>query len=502
MQTAHTRVAKPREDELARDAGGDHLVVDQIRRQATQGQVALALANDLVSRGESNEVREALDRDGIAVAHQLTDRVAHRRNLVVSHVLSRRHDRAFACDPLRPMRILVHDYAGHPFQAQLSRELARRGHKVWHAYRSKVGGRAGALERLPSDPDGLMFNPIVLGPRAAQRRGVLRRLRHERAYSRAAAALVDATRPDIVLSSNTPLIIQRSLLRATHRAGGRFVYWMQDRISVSQTRKLRRRFGVISAPAARALLWLERSSLVASDAVVAVAPVFTVPLLAYGVSAERVAVIANWAPLDELVPVPRGNDWAFEHDLADRLVFLYAGSLGLKHEPGALVRIAQALPHAAMVVVAEGSGAAFVAAEKSRLSLDNILVLPSQPYERLAEVLGTADVLVAILDREGGAYSVPSKVLSYLCAERAILASIPRSNLAAQVLLESGGGVVVEPGAVDDWLAAARELAGSKELRDRLARDGRDYALRTFDVAHIADEFETVFNGALLRRRL
>ena len=28
------------------------------------------------------------------------------------------------------MNILLHDFAGHPFQAQLSRELARRGHRV------------------------------------------------------------------------------------------------------------------------------------------------------------------------------------------------------------------------------------------------------------------------------------------------------------------------------------------------------------------------------------
>jgi len=31
------------------------------------------------------------------------------------------------------MRLLIHDYAGHPFQVQLSRELARRGHSVTHA---------------------------------------------------------------------------------------------------------------------------------------------------------------------------------------------------------------------------------------------------------------------------------------------------------------------------------------------------------------------------------
>src|SRR5450631_3453912 len=31
-------------------------------------------------------------------------------------------------------RILLNDYCGHPFQVELSRELARRGHEVLHVY--------------------------------------------------------------------------------------------------------------------------------------------------------------------------------------------------------------------------------------------------------------------------------------------------------------------------------------------------------------------------------
>ena len=32
------------------------------------------------------------------------------------------------------MHIQVHDFSGHPFQAELSRELATRGHSVDHVY--------------------------------------------------------------------------------------------------------------------------------------------------------------------------------------------------------------------------------------------------------------------------------------------------------------------------------------------------------------------------------
>ena len=53
------------------------------------------------------------------------------------------------------MKIFVHDYAGHPFQVDLSRELAVRGHEVNHAYFHGDLGPKGRLERSSVDPDRL-----------------------------------------------------------------------------------------------------------------------------------------------------------------------------------------------------------------------------------------------------------------------------------------------------------------------------------------------------------
>ena len=52
------------------------------------------------------------------------------------------------------MRIIVHDYVGHPFQVQLSRELARRGHEVLHLYCSSFVTPRGELTRRDDDPPG------------------------------------------------------------------------------------------------------------------------------------------------------------------------------------------------------------------------------------------------------------------------------------------------------------------------------------------------------------
>jgi len=45
------------------------------------------------------------------------------------------------------LKIVVHDYSGHPFQVELSRELARRGHTVHHCYSDSISTWQGALRR-------------------------------------------------------------------------------------------------------------------------------------------------------------------------------------------------------------------------------------------------------------------------------------------------------------------------------------------------------------------
>jgi len=76
--TSRRRIPGPRKDELPGAAGGDHLIVDQIGREAAQREVAAPLADDLVPA--ANEMRwvKAFDDDDIAVTHEPRDGVLHR----------------------------------------------------------------------------------------------------------------------------------------------------------------------------------------------------------------------------------------------------------------------------------------------------------------------------------------------------------------------------------------------------------------------------------------
>ena len=54
---------------LPRRPHPDHLVVNQVRSHADQSQIPAALPDDLVPRGERDQVGEAFQRDLVAVAH-------------------------------------------------------------------------------------------------------------------------------------------------------------------------------------------------------------------------------------------------------------------------------------------------------------------------------------------------------------------------------------------------------------------------------------------------
>lgn len=393
------------------------------------------------------------------------------------------------------MRIVVNDYVGYAFPAQLARALARRGHDVLFLHCSSFVAGKGHVEASEGDPATLAFDSVGLAGSFAKY-DVRRRIAHERETGSELARRVTAFRPDVVLSSNAPLIVQRALLQAAHAQGGRFVFWQQDVISAAARRVLGRRSRLVGAAAESAVAVLERRLLRASDAVVVISEDFVPLLRRWGVDQARTSVIENWAPLDELPVLSRDNEWAREHELADRFVFLYSGTLGFKHDPSLLLELARwARGHEAVVaVVSEGPGSDWLAREGAEEPA--LRLLPYQPYERLPEVLASADVLVALLETDAGAFSVPSKVLTYLCAGRPLLVSVARDNLAARVVERSRGGVVVPPNDPQALVSAAALLHADKAMGAELGARARSYAETTFDLGTIADRFEQVLERA------
>jgi len=388
------------------------------------------------------------------------------------------------------VRVLVHDYSGHPFQVELSGELARRGHDVTHSWcEAHVSGRGNM-----GGHDDVRFDSIGRGE-VIDKLSFKRRLVQELRYGVQLSRQIRRLRPDVVMFGNVPVPMMAVVTLFLLLTRTPWVSWQQDVQGVAMRSfagtKLSHAFHLFATVAG----WVERWCNRRAHAIVVIAESFLDVHRAWG-TADKTTVIPNWAPLDELVPTPRDNAWAVEHDVAEVPNLVYSGTLGLKHNPRLLVQLARAVRDRGtpvhLTVVTEGNAVDELADEASKLDVP-ITLLPFQPYERLSEVLGSGDVLLVVLDKSAGAFSVPSKTLSYLCAARPILGLMPDENLAAHLIDAAGGCVLAPdrtsiPGAAD-WVT---EVLDDNHMWDKLGRRARELAEREFELSLCAGRFEEI----------
>lgn len=398
------------------------------------------------------------------------------------------------------MRIAVVDYSGHAFAVQLSRALAARGHEVRHFHFADFQSPHGTLSRTANDPPTFSIVPISLGVPFYKHSFVRRRFQEVR-IGRAFAAAIAAFGADVVLAGNCPLDCITQIGNGARRSGSRFVFWQQDIYSAAIARILGRKFGLPGRMIGAHYRRVERTALRRSDAIVVISRDFVDTIRdELKLPAGRIHVIENWAPIRELPQRPKDNEWAKRHGLDDKTVVLYSGTIGLKHDPHQLLDLALSLrgdPNAHLVVVSEGPYADWLASQCAQLGLGNVRVLPFQSFEDFPNVLGTADVTVAILEPDAGVFSVPSKILSYLCGGRAIVLSAPTENLAARIVRGCNAGRVVDAGDRAALVHAVRLYMDNPPLRTEAGRNARRHAEATFDIDMVATRFEGVFRDLL-----
>jgi glycosyltransferase involved in cell wall biosynthesis len=392
------------------------------------------------------------------------------------------------------MRILTHDYPGHPFPIQLSKELACRGHQLLHLHAGYNVTPRGELLKRESDPDRFSIQPVYICE-PLKKYHFVKRWFQEREYGQLLVDEIKNFCPDIIISSQTPLDAQIQLQIAAQKNNVRFIFWLQDVIGLASQRLLRKKLSIIGDLIGRYYIQLERRLLRKSDHIVLITEDFQPLMNQWGVDDEKTSVIPNWAPLESVSVQPKQNPWAQQYDLADKFCFMYTGTLGMKHNPDVLLQLAlhyQDQNDVFVVVISEGPGADWLAEKKFEHKVENLILLPFQPFEQLPQVMAAADVLVALLEPDAGVFSVPSKVLTYLCAQRPLLLAVPLENLAAKIVSENQAGIVVPPDDIDAFLDESERLLHNPALRDHFAHNARRYAEKHFDIQTIGDQFEEI----------
>jgi len=397
------------------------------------------------------------------------------------------------------MKVLVHDYAGHPFQIELSRSLARRGHDVLHLHSGSVITPQGGLTKTAGDADTFNVKALHMAE-TIKKDSLLARRNQEIEHGRLVCREIETFRPDVVISSNSPLDSQKLHQSTCDKLGIPMVFWLQDFMGLAMLTGLSKKLPVVGKLIANYYIGLETRLLKSSRAIVAISQDFKDQLLKLGLDSRQITVIENWSPLAEVPLRPKINAWSEGHELSTTFNFQYSGTLGLKHNPDLLLLLAKEFkdnPEVRVIVVSEGQGRKWLEEKVKSEGISNMRLYDFQPFSELPDMLGSADVVVAILTASAGAFSVPSKVMTYMCSGKPMLLAVPPQNLASRVVVENKTGLTCPPDGAEAFVENAKRLYRDADLRRDMGGNSRSYAEQNFDIEKITSRFEAVFEAAV-----
>jgi len=231
----------------------------------------------------------------------------------------------------------------------------------------------------------------------------------------------------------------------------------------------------------RLILRMERGVLRRFDVVSTISSRMVERLLTKGVSQESTRYFPNWVDIAHIKPFAANGKYREQMGIArDAIVVLFSGSLGGKQGLMGIPAVAHLLSgRKDIVFVVCGDGIMKSQLEAAAVNLPNLRLLPLQPFERLGELLSTADIQLLPQSANAADLVLPSKLSGMLASGRPVVATCLEGTELHSVV--SKCGVVVPPKDSSALCDAIRTLADDAAKRVELGRRSRAYAEANFE---------------------
>lgn len=402
------------------------------------------------------------------------------------------------------MRILVYSYNYHPepigiapLMTELAEGLAARGHQV----RVVTGMPNYPERRIYPHYRGKWYDNELRNGVQIQRSYVWIRPKP----NLLARILLDGSfvvtsflqalrgwRPDVILYTAPPLPVCVPCVLLSWLYSCPIVLNLQDILPEAAIR-----LGLVRNQRAICVFEaLEKFAYRSATQICVIAEAFRENLLAKGVPAEKLVCIPNWVDTDFIRVLPRQNAFRQAHDLQNKFVVMYSGNIGLTQGLETVVRAAaklRHLPDIVFVIVGETEALAQLRSICQTHDAPNLRLLPFEPRSRLPEMLAAADVGLIVQKRNVVSFNMPSKIQVILASSRPIVASVPIDGTAARAVLESGGGIVIEPEQPDRLAETLLQLYHDSHRAQQLGQQGRRHAIDCYDFQQALSQYEALF---------
>jgi colanic acid biosynthesis glycosyl transferase WcaI len=359
------------------------------------------------------------------------------------------------------------------------------GGKVYPGYKIKL------LQR--ESIDGVQVTRVPLYPNHDQ--SAIKRVLNYASFAASSLiyGLFIARRPDVIYAYHPPLTvgITAGFIRLFRRIP--VVYDIQDMWPDTL-----RATGMVRNPRVLSLVavickWVYRQM----DYLVVLSPGFKRLLVQRGVPEAKVEVIYNWA--DEAALKAAQGKLPDDFPGPEQFRVLFAGNMGKAQALDSLLDAAVLLQarrsRVCFLMLGGGVEVNRLKQKALELQLGNVVFFPAVPMSEVGSLLKAADALLVHLRKDPlFEITIPSKTQAYMAVGKPLLMAV--SGDAAELVVDSGGGLAAEPENAEALAAVAEALA---VLPAEALSEMGQLAAQYYE-AHLSVKTGAIKFGAIFRR--
>lgn len=186
--------------------------------------------------------------------------------------------------------------------------------------------------------------------------------------------------------------------------------------------------------------------------------------------------------------------------LENKFVISYVGTHGMAHGLKTLLNAAKVLRNRKDIIfllIGDGAEKNELKKIKKELSLDNVLMLPQLPKDKMPMVLDASDISIVHLKRDKAFEKViPSKLFESMAMGKPVILGV--KGEAAKIINQSRSGVCIEPEnhlqMANAILALKRDVAGYRKMSNA----GMNYVRCNYDRRKLAQDYLNVLSKLVI----
>lgn len=236
-----------------------------------------------------------------------------------------------------------------------------------------------------------------------------------------------------------------------------------------------------------------------ADRVIAITEGLKDTLIARGIPEAKITVVPNGVDTQRFQPLQRDTDLARSYGVQDSVVIGYIGSLNWYegHELlfEAFARLHARRPEARLLIVGEGTSTKSLVRLRARLGLEDAILMPgSIPFEQVEAHYSIVDIApITRLSSPVTETVSPLKPFEAMAMAKAVLSS--DVAIMTEVIEDGMNGLLFRKDDVDSLEETLTRLVVDPDLRSRLGRQAREWAVSERDWSILATKVADVYRG-------